>query len=117
MSLAPLFRSAEGREIASSSQSTVGPRLLRVIVEGLQAVAGDDRDDSLVGPEAPRGGELPSTAIVVPPAGSVSRPSVAASRSMPAKISGSLAKPPVPPTFEDGVDDEISTPGAPMARE
>src|SRR5436190_6088431 len=49
------------------------------------------------GPKRPPAASFSSTAIVVPPAGSVRMPSVEASRSMPAKISGSLAKPPVPP--------------------
>jgi len=49
------------------------------------------------GPKRPAATSFSSTATVVPPAGSVRMPSVAASRSMPAKISGSLAKPAVPP--------------------
>src|ERR1700682_308090 len=35
-----------------------GPRLLRMVVEGLQAVSGDDGDDGVIGREAARGGEL-----------------------------------------------------------
>ncbi len=51
------------------------------------------------GANLPPAASFSSTATVVPPAGSVSRPSVAASRSMPAKISGSVAKPALPPRF------------------